>query len=138
MTPDKITALFAEATMNFTPIAEQPNDDNLTAIKEVLMPLLLDLEYNMNGPQNFIGLIQDTMVYTIHWHQAFVQPNCPTNYNANISDAATPVVQNRMEAVHTSLLNDYPTFIAAERGVVKFIKDVIQEVWYHKLHDIDT
>ena len=92
MTPDKINALFAEAATNFTSIAEQPNNDNLTAVKEVLMPLLLNLEYNMNRPQTLIGLIQNTTVYTVHWHQAFVRPNFPTNYDANIPNAATPVV----------------------------------------------
>ena len=102
------------------------------------MPLLPELEYDMIGPPNLIGHIQETTAYMAHWHQAFAWPTCPTNYDTSIPDAATPVIRNHMEAAHTALLNDYATFIAAKRGVVKFIKDVIQEVWYHELHDIDT
>ena len=101
------------------------------------MPLLLKLEYDMKGPQNVIGLIQETTAYTAHWHQAFARPARPTNYDANIPDAAIPVVQNHMEAAHTKLFNDYTTFTAAERGLIKFIKDAVQEVWYYKLHSIN-
>jgi hypothetical protein len=66
MTPEEITALFAEAALHFPPLPNKPNDDNLLDIRKILMPLLLNLDYDMNGSHNLIGLIQDTAAYTAH------------------------------------------------------------------------
>ncbi len=43
MTPKEITAAFATATATFQPIVGQPTDDNLTSLREILYPLLLDI-----------------------------------------------------------------------------------------------
>ena len=71
VTPEEITALFAEAASHFPPLPDKPNDDNLLDIREILMPLLLNLEYDMSRPHNLVGLIQDMSAYTARWHTAF-------------------------------------------------------------------
>ena len=43
--------------MHFPTLPEKPNDNNLLDIREILMPLLLDLEDDMSGPHNLVGLI---------------------------------------------------------------------------------
>jgi hypothetical protein len=40
-----------------------------------------------------------------------------------------------MEAVHKLLLHDYATYLAAEKGVAKFIRDVVDETFYKDLED---
>ena len=40
-----------------------------------------------------------------------------------------------MEAAHKLLLHDYATYLAAERGVAKFIRDVVDETFYKDLED---
>ena len=105
MTLKEITALFAEATLHFPPFPEKPNDDNLLDIKEILMPLLLDLEYDMSRPHSLISLIQDTAAYTFRWHNAFACLARPTTYNLTIPENATLVVHKRMEAAHAALIN---------------------------------
>jgi hypothetical protein len=138
MTPEEITALFAEAALHFPPLPDKTNDDNLLDIREILMPLLLNLEYDMSGLHNLVGLIQETVAYTARWHNTFAFPVRPTTYNLTIPKDATPVVCNRMEAAHMARINAFNTFTAAERGVVKFIRDIVNKLWYTNLKSIDT
>jgi hypothetical protein len=41
MTPDAITLLFREAREAFPPFKGKPTDDNLMAIRETLLPILI-------------------------------------------------------------------------------------------------
>ncbi len=65
MTPEEITAIFATAAAAFQPIVGQPSDDDLTALRDILYPLLLDIpytEYAVDDPalttHNLVGLIE--------------------------------------------------------------------------------
>jgi hypothetical protein len=40
-----------------------------------------------------------------------------------------------MEAAHKLLLSDYATFLAAKKGVAKFIRNVVDETFYKDLED---
>ena len=53
------------------PPPKMPQNSNFPLLK---MPILLELEPNMNGPQNLIGLIQETTAYTARRHGAFARP----------------------------------------------------------------
>ncbi len=55
MTPEEITTLFATAAAAFQPISGQPTNDDLTAIRNVLYPLLLDIPYDEAGTHNLTG-----------------------------------------------------------------------------------
>jgi len=136
MTPEEITALFAAASANFTPIAGNPSDDDLTDMREILMPLLLSIPYDETGPDprhNLIGLIESTATYTNDWGEAFPIPDRPASYDPAIAADATPVIRARMEAAHTLRLQDYASHEAAERGAAKFIRDAVDELWYKDL-----
>ena len=54
--PDEIASIFALASKNFTRIPGQPSDDALNDILLVIKPLLHNIEYDMAGPQNLVGL----------------------------------------------------------------------------------
>ena len=136
MTPEEITALFTAASAHFTPIAGNPSDDDLTDMREILMPLLLGIPYDETGPHprhNLIGLIEATATYTNDWGAAFPIPARPASYDPAIAADATPVVRARMEAAHTLRLQDYASHEAAERGTAKFIRDAVDELWYKDL-----
>ena len=136
MTPEEITALFTAASANFTPIAGNPSDDDLTDMREILMPLLLSIPYDETGPDprhNLIGLIESTATYINDWGEAFPIPDRPASYDPAIAADATPVVCARMEAAHTLILQDYASHEAAERGAAKFIRDAVDELWYKDL-----
>jgi len=132
MTPEEITTLFATAATSFQPIQGQPADDDLTALRDTLYPLLLDIPYDTNGDHNLIGLIEPTAAYTTTWGAPFPIPPRPPAYPA-IADNASAVVRARAEAEHAILVRDYASYDAAERAVAKFIRDAIDEIWYRDL-----
>ena len=45
MTPKEITTIFATPAAAFQPIVGQPSDNDLTALRDILYPLLLDIPY---------------------------------------------------------------------------------------------
>jgi hypothetical protein len=73
-----------------------------------------------------------------HGNHTFVRPSRLPLYGATIDDNATMVVCIRAEAAHESCIADYTVYEAAERGVAKFLRDVIDEVWYKDLEDTKT
>ena len=132
MTPEEITALFATAATTFETIVGQPTDDDLTALRDVLYPLLLDIPYDEDGTHNLIGLIEPPASYTTTWGAPFPRPNRPPAYPA-IDDDASAVVRARREALHAILVKDYAAYEAAERATAKFIRDAVDEIWYRDL-----
>lgn len=132
MTPEEITTLFATAATSFQPIAGQPTDDDLTTLRDILYPLLLDIPYDTNGDHNLIGLIEPAAPYTATWGAAFPIPPRPPAYPA-IADNASAVVRARAEAEHAILVRDFASYDAAERAVAKFIRDAVDEIWYRDL-----
>ena len=135
MTPEEITTAFATAAAAFPQIVGQPTDDDLTALRDVLYPLLLDIPYDENGPHprhNLIRLIEPTATYTTTWGAAFPIPNRPPTYPA-IANDATAVVRARSEAEHAVRVRDYASYEAAERATAKFIRDSVDEIWYRDL-----
>ena len=64
MTPEEIALVFADATAKAMPIDGNPSDDDLTAMREVLIPILLSIPYDADGTHNLVGLIQPTATYT--------------------------------------------------------------------------
>ena len=138
MTPDEISAIFAAATNDFAAIVGQPTDDDINALERALLPLLHDVDYDMYGTQNLVGIIEPTITYTLTWGQQFVRPPRPTPYDLTIANDATPVVRNRSEAAHTLLLNDYYSYVAAEKGAAKLIRDSVAETYYKDLEHATT
>ncbi len=130
--PEEITTSFATAVASFQPIVGQPTDNNLTALREVLYPFLLEIPYNESGMHNLIGIIEPTALYTATWGAAFPIPNRPPTYPV-IANDATPVVRARSEAEYPVLARDYASFEAAERATAKFIQDSVDELWYRNL-----
>ncbi len=62
-------------------------------------------------------------------------PKCLPLYDDTIADDATTVVRVRAEAAHKSRLDNFASYEAAERGVAKFLPDVVNEIWYNDLKD---
>ena len=49
MTPEAITLLFREACEAFPPLNGKPLDNNLTMIRETLLPILMEIPYDQLG-----------------------------------------------------------------------------------------
>jgi hypothetical protein len=74
MSPDAIYTLFTDAAARFTPITGNPTDDDLTAIREVLTPLLLSIPYDEAGTHNLVGIIEHPATYLATWLALFPVP----------------------------------------------------------------
>ena len=138
MSPEEIALVFADVTAKTTPINGNPTDDDLTALRDLLYPILLSIPYDVNGVHNLVGLIQPTATYVANWTAAFPRPARPATYDPNIANDATPVVRARMEAAHSALIADYAAYAAAERGLKSFLQTTIDELWYQDLKDPTT
>ena len=136
MKPDAITALFADASAHFVPFAGNPMDDDLTAIREVLTPLLLGIPYDADRWHNLFGLIAQHNKYKNKYSVFFARPKRPLLFDDTIDATATPVVHARAKAIHTAKLADYAAFKAAKNAVVKFIRTTVDETWYKDLKDL--
>jgi hypothetical protein len=140
MTPDAITHLFKEAYDTFPPLEGKPTDDDLLAIQETLLPLLMVIPYDqLKGIHALTAILTEAAKYeTEHGNIKFVHPARLPLYDKNIADNATTVIRIRAEAAHKSCLDDYASYEAAERGVAKFLRDVVDEIWYNDLKDAET
>ena len=140
MTPEAITHLFKEAYDTFPPLEGKPSDDDLLAIREALLPLLMVVPYDqLNGVHFLTAILTEAVKYEAeHGNAIFVRPSRLPLYDKNIADDATSVVRVCAEAAHKARLDDYASYEAAERGVAKFLRDVVDEIWYNDLKDADT
>jgi len=140
MTPDAITRLFKEAYDTFPPLEGKPTDEDLLAIQECILPLLMVIPYDqLNGIHSLTAILTDAAKYeSEHGNAPFVRPIRLPLYDKNIADDATTVVRVRAEAAHKSRLDDYASYKAAERGVAKFLRDVVNEIWHNDLKDAET
>jgi hypothetical protein len=140
MTPDVITCLFKEAYDTFPPLEGKPTDDDLLAIRETLLPLLMVIPYDqLKGIHSLTAILTEAAKYeSEHGNAKFVRPARLPLYDKNIADDATTVIRVHAEAAHKSRLDDYASYEAAERGVAKFLCDVVDEIWCNDLKDAKT
>ena len=91
------------------------------------MPLLMVIPYDqLGGIHSLTAILTEAAKYEAdHGNATFVRPVRLPLYDKNIADDATTVVRVRAEAAHKSRLDDFASYEAAERGVAKFLRDVI-------------
>jgi len=140
MMPAAITRLFKEAYDTFPPLDGKPTDDDLLAIRECILPLLMVIPYDqLNGIHSLMAILTDAAKYkSEHGNALFVRPIRLPLYDKTIADDATTVVRVCAEAAHKSRLDDYASYKAVEHGVAKFLHDVVDEIWYNDLKDAKT
>ena len=63
-----------------------------------------------------------------HGNIAFVRPTRLPLYDANILDNATTVVRVKLENAHQALVDVYASFEAAEHGVARFLREVVNNL----------
>ena len=116
MTPEEIVAKFAHSLDQFKPISGQPSDSDLTRIREVVAPLLLQIPYDKTGAvHNLIGLIRPEASYIARYIAAFPEPARVGSYDPSIDNDATSVVRARTEAAYKAKRTDRATYETARR-----------------------
>jgi hypothetical protein len=63
MTPNAIMLLFREVREAFPPFKGKPTDNNLTAIRDMLLPILMEIPYDqLGGVHSLTVILTDPMV----------------------------------------------------------------------------
>jgi hypothetical protein len=140
MTSNAITLLFREAREAFPPFEGKPTDNYLMAIRETLLPILMEIPYNqLGGVHSLTAILTDPMRFAAnHGGTAFKRPARLLLYDKNIADDATTLVCVCVKSAHHARLDSYASYEAAERGATKFLCKVVDEVWYNGLKDANT
>jgi hypothetical protein len=100
----------------------------------------MEIPYDqLGGAHSLVGILTDARRYAAnHGGATFVRPLCLPLYNATIADNATTVIRIRVESAHKAKLNNYTSFEAAKRGAAKFLREVVDEMWYNDLKNANT
>jgi hypothetical protein len=135
MNADAITRLFKEAYNISPPLKGKPTNKNLLAISETLLPLLMVIPYDqLLGVHSLTAILTEATKYKAnHGNSKFVRPSRLPLYDRNITNNTTTIVRVCTKAAHKSHLNNFASYKAAERGVAKFLRGVIDKIWYNNL-----
>jgi hypothetical protein len=130
MNADAITRLFKEAYNTFPPLEGKPTNDNLLAIRETLLPLLMAIPYDqLLGVHSLTSILAEATKYEAnHGGAKFVRLSRLPLYDKNIANNATTVVRVCAKATHKSCRDDYASYEAAERGIAKFLRNVVNKI----------
>ena len=95
MTPNATTLLFKEARDASPPLKGKPTDNDLLSIRETLLPILMEIPYDLlGGVHSLTAIITDAVRYTAdHGGNAFTRPIRLPLYDDSIVDDATTVVR---------------------------------------------
>jgi len=93
----------------------------------------------VGGIHSLTVLLMDEAKYAVaHGGNKFFPPVRLPLYDELVPDDAPTVVRVRAEAAHKSKLKDYNNYEAAECGCAKFLRVVVDKVWYNDLKDAET
>ncbi len=103
MMPAAITCLFKEAHDAFPPLKGKPSNNDLLAIQETLLPLLMVIPYDqLNRVHSLTAILTKAVKYKANHGAKFVCSACLPLYDKMIADNATTVVRVCAEAAHKS------------------------------------
>jgi hypothetical protein len=138
MTPDVITCLFKEAHYSFPPLKGKLSNNDLLAIQETLLPLIMVIPYyQLNGVQSLMAILTKAVKYKADHDAKFVHPAHLPLYDKTIVDNVMAVIRVHAEATHKYQLNDYSSYKVAKQGMSKFHCDIVNEIWYNDLKNTD-
>jgi hypothetical protein len=139
MTPNAITCLFKEAYDAFPPLEGKPSNDDLLAIRETLLPLLMVIPYDqLNRVHSLTAILTKAVKYEANHGIKFVRPACIPLYDKMIANNAATVIRVCAEAARKSQLDDYASYKVVKQGMSKFLCNVMDEIWYNDLKNANT
>jgi hypothetical protein len=140
MNADAVTRLFKEAYDTFPTLKGKQTNNDLLAIRETLLSLLIVIPYDqLLGVHSLMAILMEAVKYeAYHGASKFVRPSYLPLYNRNIADNAMTIVRVCAKAAHKSCLDNYASYKAAECGIAKFLRDIVDKIWYNNLKDAKT
>jgi hypothetical protein len=123
----------------FPPLEGKLSNNDLLAIRETLLPLLMVIPYNqLSGVHSLMAILTKAVKYAADHGANFIRPACLPLYNMTITNNAMTDICICAEAAHKSRLNDYVIYKVTKQGVSKFFHDAVNEIWYNDLKNANT
>ena len=139
MTPEDVATLFTEAAELFAAIVGQPMDTNLYQLRKVLLPILLDIPYDLaEGKQNLVGIISDDTDYNTDYGLSFVRLTRKAAYDDTLAKSANNVVRAKAEATWKAEIAGECLYDVAERKTRRFILTKVEDMWVRELKNART
>lgn len=141
MSSEDITALFAGARDKIPPFIGQPTDQSIHDVKEVLLPILLEIPYDRSdGKHNLVGLLVDSADYIADYGagEALPRPKRLGAYPPNVSGTVSAGERAEIVAKHRASQDDYAVYDATERELRRFLLDTFDETYYLELKNSKT
>jgi hypothetical protein len=140
MNAHAITLHFKEAYNIFPPLEGKATNNNLLAIRETLLPLLMDIPYDqLKGVHPLTAILTKAAKYKANLGASkFVRPSHLPLFNRNIANNATTIICVCAKAAHKSCLNNYTSYKVAKHGVAKLLCNVVDKIRYNDLKDAKT
>jgi len=136
MSPEELTTLFAEASEVFPAIVGQPTDMHLYDLREILLPLLLDVPYDAEwGTHSLVGLITDDAEYVADYGSSFVRPTRLGAYDNTLDADVKNVERARAEAKWNARKDDWGLYEVAKKCARRFIISKVEDTWIRELKD---
>jgi hypothetical protein len=115
MTPNAITCIFKEAHDSFPSLKRKLSDNDLLAIQETLLPLLMVIPYDqLNGVHSLTAILTKAVKYKTDHGAKFVRLARLSLYDKSIAGTATAVVCICAEAAHKSCLDNCTNYEAVK------------------------
>ena len=106
--PADLTLALQKATEGFTAIVDQPMDNDLIKICQLLVPVLMKTNYDkLTLTHNLLGVILPSERYELIYHKgAYVIPPVIALYDETINKDATRIEVHRADGNHEARRND--------------------------------
>jgi hypothetical protein len=88
------------------------------------------------GVHSLTAILAEAAEYKAdHGGAKFVRPSRLPLYDKNIANDATTIIRVHAKAAHKSRFDNYASYVAAKCGIAKFLRNVIDKIWYNNLKD---
>jgi hypothetical protein len=99
----------------------------------------MEIPYNqLRGVHSLMGLLTDPARYASDHGATFLCPFRLSLYDGTIANSAAMVIHICTESAHKARLDNFASYKVAERGAAKFLRNIINKVWYNDLKDTNT
>ena len=133
-------ATLQKATEGFTAIVDEPTDNNLIDIRQLLVPIIMKTKCDeFTLTHNILGVILLSERYQqIYKKGAYIIPPIIALYDDTIDKDATKTEVHRVEGNHKAQRNERQLYKKANNACQSFIMAFVEKTWYKELEDPDT
>ena len=127
-------------TEGFTATVDQPTDNDIINIRNLILLVLLTTKYDeLTLTHNLLGVIIPSKRYKeVYSNGAYKIPAVIALYDDAIDINSTRTEVLRAKVKHKAKINERALYETAEKEYKHFIMDVVDETWYKELEDTDT